>query len=126
MLTKIICIGLVTVLVSSIIKQYRADISLLVNICGSMLIVMIAVSGVSDIIDSMIQISENISISSDVISPIVKVLSIGYITEFSADIADDAGNKSISSKILFGGKIAICVVAVPIVINMLNAILSLL
>lgn len=91
-----------------------------------MLIVMIAVSGVSDIIDSMIQISENISISSDVISPIVKVLSIGYITEFSADIADDAGNKSISSKILFGGKIAICVVAVPIVINMLNAILSLL
>lgn len=126
MLTKIICIGLVTVIVSSIIKQYRADISLLVNICGSMLIVMIAVSGVSDIIDSMIQISENISISSDVISPIVKVLSIGYITEFSADIADDAGNKSISSKILFGGKIAICVVAVPIVINMLNAILSLL
>ena len=91
-----------------------------------MLIVMIAVSGVSDIIDSMIQISENISISSDVISPIIKVLSIGYITEFSADIADDAGNKSISSKILFGGKIAICVVAVPIVINMLNAILSLL
>ena len=126
MIIKIIAVGLITVVVSSIIKQYRADISLLINICGAVLIVLMSVDGVGSIIDSMINISNRVTISQTIINPLLKVIGIGYITEFSADIAEEAGNKSISSKIIFGGKIAICAVALPIIINMLNAILSLL
>ena len=126
MIIKIIAISLVTVIVSSIVKSYRADISLLINICGSVLVVMLSLDGINTIIDNMINISDSITVSQTIITPLIKVMGIGYITEFSADIAEDSGNKSISSKIIFGGKIAICVVALPIVINMLNAILSLL
>lgn len=126
MITKIIAIALTTVVVSSIIKQYRADISLLINICGAILIVLLSLDGIGNIIDGIIQISDTAKVSQSIINPIIKVLGIGYITEFSADVADDAGNKSISSKIIFGGKIAICAVALPIVIDMLSAILSLL
>ena len=85
-----------------------------------------SVDGVGSIIDSMINISNRVTISQTIINPLLKVIGIGYITEFSADIAEEAGNKSISSKIIFGGKIAICAVALPIIINMLNTILSLL
>ena len=126
MVIKIIAISLITIIVSSVIKNYRADISLLINICGAVLVVMLSLDGINTIIDSMITISDSADVSQTIIKPLVKVMGIGYITEFSADIAEDAGNKSISSKIIFGGKIAICVVALPIVINMLNAILSLL
>ena len=126
MIIKIIAISLVTIIVSSVIKQYRSDISLLINICGVVLVVMLSLDGLNTIIDNMINISDSITVSQSIITPLIKVMGIGYITEFSADIAEDAGNKSISSKIIFGGKIAICAVALPIVINMLNAILSLL
>ena len=126
MIIKIIAISLVTVIVSSIVKAYRSDISLLINICGAVLVVMLSLDGINTIIDSMIHISDSVTVSQSIITPLIKVMGIGYITEFSADIAEDSGNKSIGSKIIFGGKIAICVVALPIVINMLNAILSLL
>ena len=126
MILKIISVGLVTVVVSSIIKQYRADLSLLINICGAVLIVLLSADGIRLVLDSIVNISQDIQFSQEIISPLIKVLGIGYITEFSADIAEDAGNKSISSKIVFGGKIAICVVALPIIIKMLSAILSLL
>lgn len=126
MVTKIIAVALTTVVVSSIIKQYRSDISLLVNICGAVLIVLLSIDSIGNIIDGIIQISDTAKVSKSIINPIIKVLGIGYITEFSADIADDAGNKSISSKIIFGGKIAICAVALPIVIDMLSVLLSLL
>ena len=75
---------------------------------------------------SKVNISSQIKVSQEVITPLFKVVGIGYITEFSADIADESGNKSISSKIIFGGKIAICMVALPIILKMLDAILSLL
>lgn len=126
MVVKIICIGLVTVITSSIVKHYRSDISLIINICGSMLIVLLCLDSVSQILTEVIDIGEVVDISQSVLKPLVKVLGIGYITEFCADVAEDAGNKTISSKIIFGGKIAICVVAFPIIINMLNAVLSLL
>lgn len=126
MIIKIIAISLITVVVSSIIKQYRSDISLLINICGAVLVVLLSIYGIGEIIDGIINISDTVKVSQSVINPLIKVLGIGYITEFSANIADDAGNKSISSKIIFGGKIAICAVALPIIIDMLNAILSLL
>lgn len=126
MIIKIIAISLTTVVVSSIIKQYRADISLLINICGAVLVVLLSLNGIGEIIDGIIQISDTVKVSQSIINPLIKVLGIGYITEFSADVADDAGNKSVSSKIVFGGKVAICVVALPIIIDMLNSILSLL
>ncbi len=126
MIIKIISISLITVVISSIIKQYRSDISLLINICGAVLVVLLSLDGIGEIIDGIINISDTVKVSQTIINPLIKVLGIGYITEFSADIADDAGNKSISSKIIFGGKIAICAVALPIIIDMLNAILSLL
>lgn len=126
MILKIISVGIVTIIISNIIKQYRSDLSLLINICGAVLIVLLSIDGISSILDGIINISQDIQFSNEIVTPLIKVLGIGYITEFSADIAEDAGNKSISSKIVFGGKIAICVVALPIIINMLNAILSLL
>ena len=126
MIIKIISIALTTVIVSNIIKQYRQDISLLINISGAVLIVLLSIEGINSIIEEMLDISSNLEISNNLIKPLFKVVGIGYITEFSAVIAEDAGNKSMSSKIIFGGKIALCTVALPVVINMLNAILSLL
>jgi stage III sporulation protein AD len=125
-IVKILSIGVVTVVVSIIIKQYRPDIALLCSICGGLMMIMLVSDSLGEILDSMVSLSSNISVSADVVTPITKVIGIGYLTEFCADMADDAGNKSISSKILFGGKIAICVVALPIITNMLSAILSLL
>lgn len=126
MITKIIIVAAVTIVVSSVIKQYRADISLLINICGGLLIVLMSISGLNQIIESMVNLPSYGNITQGVVKPLVKVIGIGYITEFCADMAEDAGNKTICSKIIFGGKIAICVVALPIITNMLSAILSLL
>ncbi len=126
MITKIIAVAVVTIIISSITKQYRADLSLLINICGGLLIVMLSINGLTEIIDAMVNLPQNTSISNAVIKPLIKVVGIGYITEFCADMAEDSGNKTICSKIIFGGKIAICAVALPLITNMLNAILSLL
>ena len=125
MLTKIIATAIVAIIASSVIKQYRQDISLLINICAGLLIVLLSLQDFSAILDGIVNLSSISSISNGLVVPLIKVLGIGYITEFCADIADDAGNKTISSKLLLGGKIAICLVALPIISSLVKAILSL-
>ena len=55
----------------------------------------------------------------------MKIVGLGYITEFAADLAEESGNKSVAGKIILGGKIALCTQALPVIKNLINAILSL-
>ena len=122
MLTKIIAIGAVTIITSAILKSYRQDISLIVSVCGGVAIVLLSLGELNNIFTGLLSLDSS---TKAVIEPMMKVLCVGYLTEFCSDMAEDVGNKTIQSKILLGGKISICAIAVPIVSKMLSTILSL-
>ena len=125
MLIKVIGIGLITIVTSLILKQYKNDFSILVNICGGLIIFFILLDNFTELLSGIHFISSQSDISGDLIKTIIKIIAAGYLTEFTADIADDTGNKFIASKILIGGKIAICVMAFPIVKTLFQTIISL-
>jgi len=125
MVIKIIGIGLCAVIINLILKQYRPEFCVLNNICAGLIIFMLVVDGLKDVVLNYIDIQKLLNIDFDVVSPILKIMGIGYITEFASDVAEESGNKSVATKMIFGGKIAICVVAFPIVTKLINAILSL-
>lgn len=124
MIFKIIGVGICTIVVSIVLKQYKPELSVLVNICGGLVIFMFAIDGVSTLVSEFYSI-ENLTSQIEIVKPIMKVLGVGYITEFTANLAEDSGNKSVASKIVLGGKIAICTLALPILKQLINAIISL-
>ncbi len=67
-----------------------------------------------------------INLKFDFLSPLLKVLGVGYATEFTADIAEDFGNSVIASKVLLGGKIVICGMSLQVIEKLLSVLLLLL
>ena len=125
MLVKILGVGITTVLINLILKQYKPEFCLLVNVCGGLVIFLLAMSEGQKLIQEFIGIENQVGVNLDIVSPILKVVGIGYITEFTSDLAEDFGNKSISNKVVLGGKIAICISALPIIKKLINAIILL-
>ena len=125
MLVKIIGVGICAVIINLILKQYKPEFCLMSNVCAGALIFMLIVNGVKEIIENFINLQNLTNIDIDIVTPILKVIGIGYITEFSSDLAEESGNKFIANKIILGGKIAICVLALPIIKDLLNSILLL-
>lgn len=125
MLWKVIGVGLCTVVISLILKQYKPELVVFSNICGGLIILMLAVDGVKDLIGEFMNLQNFSGVKMDVISPILKVIGVGYITEFTADVAEDSGNKSVANKVVLGGKIAICMLALPVIKTLISAIISL-
>ena len=125
MLFKIIAIGIVTMVVSLVLKNQKPEIAMLASVCGGLLIFMIMIDGISSLVQEFGALENMAGVNINIVSPIMKVLGIGYITEFTASLAEDSGNKSIASKIVLGGKIAICVLAIPILKQLVQTILSL-
>ena len=50
MIFKIIGVGICTIVVSIVLKQYKPELSVLVNICGGLVIFMLAIDGVSTLV----------------------------------------------------------------------------
>ena len=59
-------------------------------------------------------------VSSQYFGVALKSLGLGYITEFAADTARDAGQNAMASKIVFSGRVCIFILAFPLIKNLLE------
>jgi stage III sporulation protein AD len=124
MILKIVIIAIICVFISSCLKQTNSEFSSIVSVCGGVLIFLLCISELSKIVDYFTEIYGMTNLKFDFISVVMKIVGVGYITEFASDIAEDFGNHVISSKVLLGGKIVICGMTLPIIKNLLSILLS--
>ena len=55
----------------------------------------------------------------------LKIIGIGYLTEYSSSLANDAGCPSIAQKLQFGGKIVIFLMSISIVTSLIDVVSAL-
>lgn len=122
---KIILIGLVTCVASVLLKQLKPELSILVTLAGGLVILVMIVEHLSTILGAFLGIVNKTNVNTKLFSNVLKIVGVGYLTEFGANICVDSGNSSIADKVMLGGKIIILCFALPIVSNMLEVILGL-
>lgn len=125
-LLKIIAVALVTVFANMLIKQTKPEIAIVISIVGSLIIIMMTVTSLTTVISSFYSIFETTGINFALLAPIFKIIAIGYVAEFGANICYDAGASSVADKILFGAKIIILLIALPIIKSVINMVVELL
>lgn len=125
-IVKIIVIGLVTVFASLIVKQTKPEISILINIAGGILLVIMVVGLIGDVWTGFLSIFKKTGIDSSLLLPIFKIVGVGYLTEFGANICQDAGSSSIADKVLFSGKIVILLLSLPIIKSVIDVVMGIL
>ncbi len=125
-LVKIIAVALVTVLANMIVKQTKPEIAMLISIAGSVLIIIMAVDTVSSVIVAFYNIFEKTGVETALITPLFKIIAIGYIAEFGSNICADAGASSVADKILFVAKLVILLIALPIISKVIDMVVALL
>ncbi len=125
-LLKILAVALVTVFAHILIKQTKPEIAILITIVGSVLIIIMTVNMLNSVISSFYGIFQQTGIQSTLLTPLLKIVAIGYIAEFGANICVDAGVSGVADKILFSAKLIILVIAMPIVTTVIDMVVALL
>lgn len=123
---KIIGIGLITVVACMLVKPMKPEISIIIGLCGGILILSQTINYIVEIIESFTNIVQKTGLDTSLLKTVLKIIGIGYLTEFSANLCADSGNSSIADKILFSGKVIILVIALPIVTNIIEIIMEIL
>lgn len=122
---QIVCIGIIAVVLSSMLKAQRPEIALQVSIVTGILIFIIIIVKLSSVIDFLQTFSKRADIDSTYINILLKIVGIAYIAEFGAEVCKDAGESSVASKIELAGKVTIVILAVPIISSLLDLVVKL-
>ena len=125
-LLKIVAIALVTVFAHMLVKQTKPEIAMIIAIVGSILIISMIINTVGSLIGVFLNIFKTTGVDTTLITPLFKIVAIGYIAEFGANICVDAGANSVADKILFAAKLIILLVALPIITTVIDMVVALL
>jgi len=126
MLFKLIGIALIGVTVILLLRTAKPEFAVFAAIATGVVMVTILLTALQDVILAFDGIVNKTGISDGVFTAVLKIIGIGYLTEYSASIANDAGCSSIAQKLQFGGKIVIFLMSISIVTALVDVISGLL
>lgn len=123
---RIIGIAIITCVATILLKQIKPEISIFVSLCGGIVILFMCVDYLTDVLGLFNLIVEKTGLNTTLFSLILKIIGIGYITEFASNICNDSGQSSLSDKILLAGKIIIFTMSIPIIKTIIEIIAEIL
>ena len=123
---KIVAIGLITCFAVLIVKPVKSDFALIIGVVGGIIILSMVLNCFTSIFNSFSSIVQKTGLNQKIFSLIIKVVGIGYLTEFSANLCSDCGNNGLADKMLLGGKVVLLVLSLPIINNILSIVMELL
>lgn len=122
---KIAAIGIIGVLLSVTVKEYKKEFSVIIGLASGLAIVWALFDNILKIKNLLSAMITEAGINNVYVSIMVKAVVIAYISEFAVQLCNDAGEKAIGSKIELAGRLVILGVSLPIMENLLNLILNL-
>ena len=121
---KILAIGIVASIISLLLKNKNPVFAILVSLSAITVISLFSLSGLSEILDSFLDIFSDSGIKKTHFLSIIKVLSIAYATEIISSLLSDAGENGVAKNIELAGKIAVLILTIPNVLELMTVIID--
>lgn len=122
-IVKVIIVALIGVMVVVILKDIKPELALLAGLVTGAAILLMILTEITGIFEDFKTISEGAGGgNSTIFVTILKIVGIGYLTEYSSGICEDYGSQSIAKKVQLAGKVSIFAMAIPIFANIVEAI----
>lgn len=123
---KIIGVGLISLIIIIIVRQYKPEFTLYVSLLAGALILIFIMDKISGIIDLLTSLSNKTAINNEFLSLLIKITGIAFLTEFAVSLCKDTGETAIANKVDMGGKIIIVSMSIPIISSLLETVLEIL
>lgn len=125
MIFRLVGIAIIGVIVVATLKSAKPEFAVFATIATGIVMVISMLGALQDVILAFDKIVEKSGIDDGVFSAVLKIIGVGYLTEYSASVANDAGCASIAQKLQFGGKIVIFLMSISIVSALLDVVMAL-
>lgn len=119
-LIKIIGVGFVTAITCAVLRVTKPELVFAVSVVGIVIILLFILDGMQGSLGVLSEIAKLSGIENGVLRILIKIVGVGYLTEFSASILNDCNASSVSDKVVLAGKLTVIVLSMPIIGGLLQ------
>lgn len=123
-IVKVVSFAFIALFIVLAFKDHRSDIAIHISIAAGIAIFIFMLDKITSILQLLQQLSLKANIDFVYLNIVFKILGIAYLASFCSEICKDAGQGNLASKVEFAGKILILVLAIPILMAVLQAIVK--
>ena len=117
---KIIGVAFVTAISAALLKGTKPELSFAVTVTGVIIILIFVMDMLQDSLAVFTAITEMTGVGNGLLKLLLKIVGVGYLTEFGAGILNDFGSNAVADKVVLGGKIMIMILALPVIESLLT------
>lgn len=125
MILKVCAMGIITAMSAMIVKNERQDISILISVIGGIAIVLSLFDYFTDIFDFIKTLTDSTGLELSFVTYLLKMVGVGYLTEFACDTVTETGSPSLANKISLAGKVIIICLTIPIIKELIEIVVLL-
>lgn len=119
---KIALLGIMTVLLCMVFKNWKPEYALVLSICMCFLIFFLIVGRFEMVVEILGKLTDQLKLDPTFGKIILKITGITFVSEISSNICKDAGYQAISGQIELVGKIIILTMSFPIFLSILDTV----
>ena len=119
---KIIGVAFITSIAAILLKSTKPELSFAVTVTGVIVILLFIINSLQNTFGALTQLARLTGMENGIIKLLIKIVGVGYLTEFAAGILNDFGSGAVADKVVLGGKIAILLLSLPVVEGLLQMI----
>ena len=121
-ISKIIGVAFVTVIATVLLKSTKPELSFAVTITGIIVILLFITDALQNTIAIFSSLANMTGMENGLLKILLKIVGVGYLTEFGAGILTDFGGSALADKVVLGGKIIIVLLSFPVLEGLLTMI----
>ncbi len=123
---KVVGVGIIGVIIAGLLKKDKPEFHLFIIMATGLIILFIVLSSLTEVITAFSMLIDKSGVNESLFTGVLKIIGIGYLTEYSAAICTDYGSQSVANKLQLAGKITIFLMSLPIINSLVDLIAGLL
>lgn len=119
---KAAAVAICVSLIGLALKKFNPELNGLMSICTISLVLFAALNFAVELKELVTDAGKLVDVSDVYISAIFKCLAVSVITKLSSDLCRDAGQAALASTVEFSGCVCAAMVVLPLIVNMINLV----
>lgn len=107
-------IGVITVVFATLLRKKSGELALLLTMAACVLIALLLVEMARPVVEFLGSLRRLAGLSSELMTPMLKAIGIGLLTQIAANVCADAGQNAVAKLIELCGSILALYVSIPL------------
>lgn len=117
---RIIGVGFITAVAAIVLKSTKPELSFAVSVTGVIVIMLLVAEMLENTVSALSSVAALTGVGNGMLKILLKIVGIGYLTEFCAGILNDFGSAAVADKVVLGGKLTVLVLSLPVIERVLE------